>query len=95
MTEVGTGWPLINYIVANPDYLATYKSYVKSFVETSFEYNRMNTIYSNQQSLLTTSASNEKTGFTFLTGVGSFNTEVANLKTHCSTRITAANAFVK
>ncbi|MFT5512898.1 MAG: spore coat protein H, partial [Bacteroidia bacterium] len=37
MSEVGTDWPLINYIIADAGYLATYKAYIKSFIETSFE----------------------------------------------------------
>lgn len=93
MSEVGTDWPLINYLIADPTYEATYKSYVKSFVTTSFEYNRMNTIYSNQSSLLYNAASNEVAGFTFLSGINSFVSAVSGLKSHCATRISAATAY--
>ncbi|MFT4521583.1 MAG: spore coat protein H [Bacteroidia bacterium] len=94
MSEVGTGWPLINYIIADASYLATYKAHIKSFVETTFTVDKMNTIYTDQQSLLTASATAEQSGYTFLNGVASFNTAVSTLKSHCSTRVSGANAFV-
>jgi spore coat protein H len=93
MSEVGTSWPLINYLIADEDYLATYKSYVKSFVETSFAETRMSGIYSSQQTLLNTSVSNERTGYSYVNG--QFNSAVSTLKTHNKTRIAAANAYVQ
>lgn len=94
MNEVGTKWPLINYIIADAAYKARYKNYVKSFVNTTFTSSRMNPIYTSQQTLLTTSASNEQTGYTHLTGgVGSFNSAVSDLITHTSNRIAAANSY--
>ena len=93
MTEVGTDWPLINYLINNADYEATYKAYVKSFANSSFATSRMSGIYTAQQSLLTTSASNEETGYSYLTGINSFNTAVSTLVSHNSTRVNAANVY--
>ncbi len=95
MTEVGTDWPLINYIIADETYVSSYKNYINSFITTSFEYNRMNTIYTDQEALLYNSAANELTGYTFLSGVGSLSSAVATLKSHCSTRISAAAAYAQ
>ena len=94
MNEVGTNWPLINYIINDAGYKAKYKSYVRDFYTTSFANNRMSSIISSQQSLLTNSASNEESGYTFLTGgLGSFNSAVSDLQTHCATRVTEASNY--
>lgn len=93
MTEVGTDWPLINYIIADAGYLATYKGYVKSFVETSFETNRMSTLYSEQQSLLQTSADSERSGYSFVNG--QFSSAVSMLKSHNVSRVAEAKAYVQ
>ncbi|MFT5512257.1 MAG: spore coat protein H [Bacteroidia bacterium] len=93
MSEVGTDWPLINYIIADAGYLATYKAYIKSFIETSFESNRMSTIYSDQESLLKTSADSERSGFSYVNG--QFGSAVSTLKSHNVTRVAAAQAFIQ
>lgn len=94
MSEVGTDWPLINYIISNADYEASYKTYIKSFVSTSFAASQMSLIYTAQQNLLSASATNEESGYTFLTGgVSSFNSAVSALVSHNATRIAAANAY--
>ncbi|MDA9262425.1 CotH kinase family protein [bacterium] len=94
MNEVGTSWPLINYIIDDATYKSTYKAYVKDFYTTSFATSRMSTIISSQQTLLTTSATNEEAGYTFLTGgVGSFNTAVSDLQSHCGTRVSDATNY--
>ncbi len=93
MSEVGTDWPLINFIIADEGYLSTYKSYVKSFIETSFETNRMATIYSNQESLLSESANTERTGFSYVNG--RFSSAVSTMKSHNVTRVAAAKSYVQ
>jgi spore coat protein CotH len=95
MSEVGSDWPLISYLIADQTYLDTYKSYISSFISSSFEYNRMSTIYSDQESLLYNSAANEESGYTFLSNVGSFTSAVSTLKSHCSSRISSADAYVQ
>ncbi len=94
MNTTGTDWPLINYLINNPDYEATYKAYVKSFVSSTFATSRMSGIYATQQSLISTSVGNEANGYTHLTGgIGSFNTAVSGLNSHNSTRVSAANSY--
>ena len=94
MNTTGTDWPLINYLINNSDYEITYKAYVKSFANSTFASSRMSGIYSTQQTLLTTSATNEETGYTHITGgVGGFTSAVSTLLSHNSTRITAANIY--
>ncbi len=94
MNEVGTTWPLINFVIDDAGYKAIYKSYVKDFYTTSFATSRMSSIISSQQSLLSTSASNEQSGYTFLTGgLGSFNSAVSDLQSHCVTRVSDASTY--
>jgi spore coat protein H len=94
MNTTGTDWPLINYLINNSDYEITYKAYVKSFANSTFASSRMSGIYSTQQTLLTTSATNEETGYTHITGgLGGFTSAVSTLLSHNSTRITAANVY--
>ena len=84
----------INYLINNSDYEAQYKAYVKSFANSTFATSRMNSIISSQQSLLTTSAANEEPNYTFLTGgVGSFNSAVSDLQSHCATRVSDARNY--
>jgi len=94
MNTTGSDWPLINYLINNSDYEITYKAYVKSFANSTFASSRMSGIYSTQQTLLTTSATNEETGYTHITGgLGGFTSAVSTLLSHNSTRITAANVY--
>lgn len=92
MTEIGTDWPLINYLIAIPEYEATYKGYIKSFIETTFESNSMSSRYSDQESLISTSAANERSGYSYVNG--QLSSAVSTLKTHNVSRITAANAYL-
>ena len=93
MNTTTTDWPLINFLINNSDYEAIYKAYVKSFANTSFATSRMSGIFSGQQSLLNTSAGNEETGYTYLTGIGSFSSAVSTLISHNSSRVSAATVY--
>ena len=94
LNTTGTDWPLINYLINNSDYEATYKAYVKSFANSTFATSRMSGIYTTQQSLISTSAGNEQSGYTHITGgIGGFNSAVSSLISHNSTRVSAANAY--
>ncbi|MCO4818540.1 MAG: CotH kinase family protein [Bacteroidetes bacterium] len=92
MSEIGIDWPLINYIIADAGYLATYKAYIKSFIETSFETSRMSVIYSNQETLLNASANAERSGYSYVNG--QFSSAVSTLKSHNVTRVAAAQDFI-
>lgn len=93
MTEVGNDWPLLSYLIADEVYEAQYKSYVKSFIETSFSSSIMNTWYTNQESLLSTSASNERSGYSYVNG--QFSSAISTLKSHNTSRIAAAEAYIQ
>lgn len=94
MTEVGTSWPLISYLIDQSEYEDIYKSYLNTFINNSFNYNRMESIYSNQSSLLYDSVSNEESGYSFVNGVNNFTSAVNALKSHCLTRINAVKNYL-
>lgn len=93
MTEVGTDWPLINFIQADETYFTTYKGYVKSFIETSFETSRMDGIYTNAQVLLQGYADAERSGYSYVNG--QFSSAISEMKSHNVSRVSAASAFVQ
>jgi len=93
MTEVGTDWPLINYLIADDTYEAQYKAHVKSFIETTFASSKMNTWYSDQETLLSASANAERTGYSFVNG--QFSSAISTMKSHNTSRIAAANAYLQ
>ena len=94
MDEVGEDWPLIAFLMADSNYEETYKYYVDAFITGPFAASEMSAVYAAQQDLLSTSASNEEQGYTFLTsGVSSFNSAVSTLISHNQTRIDAASDY--
>jgi len=95
MAEVGTDWPLLNFIIADNTYEAAYKKHINSFITSSFANSRMNSIYTTQQSLLSASATAERSGYSYVNGVANFNSAVSTLQSHNSTRIAAASAYAQ
>jgi hypothetical protein len=95
MSEVGTGWPLINYIIAQPEYLAIYKTYLKKFIDEVFIPADMVSTYSTYYDLLKEYAYAEETGYTFIRNDSDFDQAIAALKTHVQSRNDAVNGFLK
>ncbi len=95
MSEVGTDWPLLSFLIADNTYEATYKTHIKSFITSSFASSRMSGIYTSQQSLLTSSATAERSGYSYVNGIGNFNSAVSALQSHNTTRISAASAYAQ
>jgi len=93
MTEVGDNWPLISFIIADSEYESIYKNYIKSFIESSFENNRMTDIYNTQESLLNVSANNEVSRYSYVNG--QFNSAVQTLKSHNVSRLNAAQNYIQ
>lgn len=87
-------WPLIGYIINVPEYKATYNAHIKDFITNVFEPSRMEGIYNADMSMLSTSAANEQSGYTFLNGSGDFTSAVNTLISHVSQRKTAAEAYL-
>jgi len=94
MSSVDDDWPLISFIIDQSEYKSTYKSYLNSFINSSFEYNRMDAIYTAQEALLLDAVTAERSGYTYVYGVGNFTAGVYSLKSHCSSRISAVESYL-
>lgn len=92
MTEVGTDWPLINYLIADETYEAQYKTHLKDFIETTFENSKMNSFYNDQENLLSESAIAERSGYSYVNG--QFSSAIGTMKSHNVSRISAAEAYL-
>lgn len=98
MTEVGTGWPLIRYVAADPVYYAKYKQYVKTFNEEVFTTAKMNDLFDKYTNLITPyviGTEKEVAPYTNLTNTAAFTSALSTLKQHVVTRNQAVSAFVK
>ncbi len=98
MTEVGTGWPLIRYVAADPVYYAKYKQYVRTFTDEVFTTAKMNELFDKYTNLITpyvNGTEKEVAPYTNLTNTAAFATALTALKQHVSTRNQAVNTFLK
>jgi len=95
LTEVGTGWPLIKYLVADDEYKQIYKTYLKQFIDEVFVPSKMISTYTSNYNLLKEYAYAEETGYTFIKSDAEFDQAVATLKTHVQSRSDAVNSFLK
>lgn len=95
MSEVGSDWPLINYIIAQPEYEAKYKDYLQKFISEVFVPTEMINRYSDYYDLLKDYAYAEEPGCTFLNSATDFDNAIEELKTHVQSRNDAVNAFLQ
>ncbi len=98
MTEVGTGWPLIRFVAADPVYYTKYKQYVRSFTDNVFTTSKMNELFERYTTLITpyvTGTEKEVSPYTNLTNTTAFTTALATLKQHVATRNQDVNTFLK
>lgn len=94
MDEVDSDWPLINYLMDQSEYESIYENYLASFILTSFEYSRIDNIFSSQETLLYNSVASEVSGYSFVNGTGNFSSGVNELKDHCASRINEVNSHL-
>lgn len=97
MNEVGTGWPLINYIVNDAVYFEKYKSHMRDFKNGVFQQNTLDAMIDKYYDLITpfvVGANGEQPNYTHLSNDAAFTAERAALKTHVSNRIALINQFL-
>jgi len=91
MNEVTDEWPLISYLTDVPEYRTIYDNYIESFINGVFDPTTIQAKYSNYDALISASAQSEVAGYTFL---GNYSNAVTEIKNHCATRNTEANAYL-
>ncbi|MDP4210768.1 MAG: CotH kinase family protein [Bacteroidota bacterium] len=95
--KVSAGWPLIRYLMDQPEYVAMYKSYIKSLITNVFVPERMKLKYNTYYNLISsyvTGENGEKPGYTYLSSDKDFSNAVEQLKKHVETRNQAALKFL-
>lgn len=98
MKEVGSQWPLIRYIVDDPEYFAFYKAAVKDFVEKNFTPTAMNGYIRKHKAVLTPNfiaTEIEKPPYSYLQNPQSFDSAVSDLEKYINERYTAVSIFIK
>lgn len=98
MTEVGTGWPLIRFVAADPVYYAKYKQYVRTFADNVFTTAKMNELFDKYTNLImpyVTGTEKEVAPYTNLTNTAAFTSSLVTLKQHVVTRNQDVNTFLK
>jgi len=89
LSEVGTNWTLIRYLMDDSVYKATYTAYVRKTVSNVFNPTRMQTIYTAAHDLIrpyVIGTDGEVTGCTNLKSTAAFDTELDYLNTHVQSR---------
>ena len=94
MSEVGTNWPFINYIIAQPEYEAKYKAYLQQFIDEVFIPADMVSTYSNYYEMLKEYAYAEESGYSFLNSNTDFDQGISTLKTHVQSRNNAVDSYL-
>lgn len=94
MSEVSDEWPLISYLLDISEYRERYDIYVQEFIEGVFLPSKMTSQYSSYDGLISGSATSEETGYTFLSNSSDYSTAVSTIKSHCSDRKSAAEAYL-
>lgn len=97
MSEVGSDWPLISYLIAVDSYKEDYQAYLKDFNDNYYTPTKMETYYSTNYNLIYPSATTETNGYTHLSGNASsaFTSAVEELKEHCTERNSAVSSYLR
>jgi spore coat protein H len=83
-------WPMIGYILSAPSYEIAFKQHILTFINGVFDPTKMETQYTEMQSLIQSSVDAETSDYSFLTSTSDFSTTVNTLISHVSTRYSVA-----
>jgi spore coat protein CotH len=89
LNEVTEKWPLISFIMDQPEYEAVYKTYLLEFINTVFEPSKMQNTYQQQYDLIkpyVVGTDGETEQSTFLKSDADFDNALTELKNHVSLR---------
>ena len=95
LSEVGSNWPLIRYLIDQTEYKAVYESYLQEFIEEVFIPANMTSSYAEYYELIKEYAYEEESGYTFIRYDSEFDQAVEALKTHVQTRNDAVNSYLQ
>jgi spore coat protein CotH len=88
MNDVGNDWPLIRYLMDNPEYKLIYENYLEEFISGVFAPDKLISTYNKYYDLVKEYAYNEVSGYTFISYNEEFDQAVEILKQHVQERET-------
>ncbi|WP_297089335.1 CotH kinase family protein [uncultured Draconibacterium sp.] len=94
MSEVSSSWPLIKYIIAQPEYEAIYEGYLQQFIDEVFVPADIISTYSTYYDLIKEYVYAEVSGYSFLSNDSQFDSAVETLKTHVQTRNNLVESYL-
>ena len=93
LSEVTSGWPLIRYIIDDPQYMMAYKSLTLDFINYPFSVASFTSRVNLQAELIRKYAVSERQGYTFLASPAVFDQGIADLLQHVQKRTNAVTEF--
>ena len=94
LSEAGTGWPLIKYVIDQDEYKQKYIQYLRDFTNEVFTVAQLESTYEKWQNLIAEYAELEESDYSFLNSSSDFYSAVSYLKTHAQQRVNAVTAFI-
>ncbi len=96
LSNVGSDWPLINYIMSQSEYETIYQGHLQNVIDGAFEPSAMQAKYDYYHDLIepyVTGSEGEISGYTFTSSSG-FTNGLSELKIHVSDRYTVADSYL-
>lgn len=97
MSEVGSTWPLISYLINISDYKTLYENYLLSTINEAFEPAKVKETYQYYHNLIydyTIGAEGEQAGYTFLSSSSEFTNSLNEQNTHVDGRYNAVMNYL-
>jgi spore coat protein CotH len=95
MQEVTSRWPLIRYLIDDPNYFDKYKSYVKKFIQDYYNPQNINPIIETHANVIGAAVMQEIKPYSYLNNTNEFTSAISTLKTHTENRYRLASEFTK
>ncbi|MGK0414481.1 MAG: spore coat protein H [Polaribacter sp.] len=89
-----TQWPLIGYLYEDELYKEKYETYLEETIVSAFNENTIQALYTSYASLIEEYATAEVSGYSFLKNSSEFQSAVAALKSHVTSRKNAVKAYL-
>jgi len=94
LSEVGSNWPLISYLIDVNEYQEAYREYLGEFAEMVFNPDRMIDLYSQYHELLKEYAYAESAPYTFIFSDATFDSAIEGMKQHVQARALAIQNYL-
>jgi hypothetical protein len=97
LSEVGEQWPLIRYLMDDPKYLATYRSFLAQAAQKEYEPSATVKRFQAAHELIApyvVGTEGEIAGYTFLSSATAFDDALTELVSHASNRAQQVTAFL-